>query len=413
MTQILRSPRPRTTSGFDLTRMKTLILAALALAMMLGGLGAAPAAAQPAADPGSHGRAAAAASADRAASPDFVLPNRNRINGGTVTILTAPVGGALAAMGSDLARVLDSDTLRVLPILGKGSVQNIIDVLYLKNVDLAFAYSDALEFVKNQYQIPDIYKRVTYVTKVYNSDVHIIASTSIKSVRDLAGKKIMSEKNLGYFSARTIFDRLGITASFDYNTDDAKGLYKLQQGEADAWIVSAGRVAPIVRNFVNEGGRFHLVSIPYDEQLQDIYAPSSFTNADYPNLIAPDETVSTVSSSLLLMAFNWPEGSDRYNRVKRFVDAFFSGIDELQTPARHPKWHETNLSADVPGWIRFRPAQDWLKAHAGSGALPVSSGGEFQRFLAQKGEPARTSFSPMEVERLVRDFQAWKANGGR
>jgi TRAP-type uncharacterized transport system substrate-binding protein len=346
----------------------------------------------------------------------FVVPDRNRINAGTVTVITAPVGGALAPLGSDLARVLDSDELRVLPILGKGSVQNIIDILYLKNVDLGFAYSDALEFVRTQYRIGDVAKRVAYITKVYNSDVHIVAPVEIKNVRDLAGKRIMSEKNLGYFSARTIFDRLGIDADFDYDTDDALGLYKMSKGEADAWIVSAGRIAPIVRNFANEGGKFHLVPIPYEETLLDIYAPSNFTNADYPNLIQPDETVPTVSASLILMAFNWPEGSERYNRVKRFVDAFFSHIEDFQNPARHPKWRETNLVAEVPGWQRLKPAQDWLVTHASSpvGQASVGQGSmadEFQQFLAQRRATTRRSFSQAEIQKLIADFDAWRSRG--
>jgi TRAP-type uncharacterized transport system substrate-binding protein len=359
-------------------------------------------------------RAAAAVPPRLKSEPSrFVVPDRNRLNAGTVTVITAPVGGALAAMGSDMARVLDGDELRVLPILGKGSVQNIIDILYLKNVDLGFAYSDALEFVKTQYRIPDVARRVAYITKVYNSDVHIIAPVAIKNVRDLAGKRIMSEKNLGYFSARTIFDRLGIDAVFDYDTDDALGLYKLSRGEADAWIVSAGRVAPIVRNFANEGGKFHLVAIPYEETLLDIYAPSNFSSADYPNLIAPGETVPTVSSSLILMAFNWPEGSERYNRVQRFVNAFFSRIGDFQNPSRHPKWQETNLTAEVPGWQRFKPAQDWLTTHVSNPVGPATMADDFQQFLAQRRGTSRRSFTQAEVEKLIQDFDAWRARATR
>jgi TRAP-type uncharacterized transport system substrate-binding protein len=349
----------------------------------------------------------------RAEPSRFVVPDRSRINGGTVTVITAPVGGALAAMGSDMARVLDSDELRVLPILGKGSVQNIIDILYLKNVDLGFAYSDALEFVRTQYHVPDVARRVAYITKIYNSDVHIIAPVAIKTVRDLAGKRIMSEKNLGYFSARTIFDRLGIDADFDYDTDDALGLLKLSRGEADAWIVSAGRIAPIVRNFANDGGKFHLVPIPYEETMLDVYAPSNFSNADYPNLIPPGETVPTLSTSLLLMAFNWPEGSERYKRVQRFIGSFFSRISDFQNPSRHPKWQETNLAVEVPGWQRFKPAQDWLTTHVSSPVGPMSSADDFQRFLAERHVASRRSFSQGEVEKLIQDFDAWRIRAAR
>jgi uncharacterized protein len=372
-------------------------------ALIAARAGSSPAAAQD---------AGAAPPVKRPAEPSrFVVPDRNHLNRGTVTLVTAPVGGALAAMGSDMARVLDSDDLRVLPILGKGSVQNILDVLYLKNVDLAFAYSDALEFVRTQYNIGDVGKRVVYITKIYNSDIHIIAPVAIKSVRDLAGKKIMSEKNLGYFAARTIFDRLKIDAVFDYDTDDALGLYKLSQGEADAWIVSAGRIAPIVRNFANEGGKFHLVPIPYEDSLLDVYAPSSFSNADYSNLVQPGETVPTLSSSLLLMAYNWPEGSERYSRVQRFVNAFFSRIGDFQNPSRHPKWKEVSLTAEVPGWQRFKPAQEWLAQHVAPPVGQVSMAEDFQQFLTQRGG-SRRNFSQAEVQKLIVEFAAWRQKEG-
>src|ERR1700676_904581 len=70
---------------------------------------------------------------------DGTLPDRDKLNSSTVTIITAPVGGAFPAMGSDMARVLDDgDNLRVLPVIGKGSVQNLVDIMRLKNIDMGF-----------------------------------------------------------------------------------------------------------------------------------------------------------------------------------------------------------------------------------------------------------------------------------
>ena len=79
-------------------------------------------------------------------SADGDLPDRDKLNAGTVTIITAPVGGAFAAMGSDMVRVLDDgDNLRILPVIGRGSVQNLVDVMLLKNIDIGFAVSDSID----------------------------------------------------------------------------------------------------------------------------------------------------------------------------------------------------------------------------------------------------------------------------
>jgi uncharacterized protein len=48
----------------------------------------------------------------------WVLPNRDRVNEGTVTIISAPVGGVTSILISDLARVVDSDEVRVLQVIG-------------------------------------------------------------------------------------------------------------------------------------------------------------------------------------------------------------------------------------------------------------------------------------------------------
>ena len=62
---------------------------------------------------------------------------------------------------------------------------------------------------------------------------------------------------------------------------------------------------PIARNLKNENRRLHLVSIPYDKRLRDLYVPSDFSSDEYPNLLAAGETVETVAASVLLVALNF------------------------------------------------------------------------------------------------------------
>ena len=55
------------------------------------------------------------------------------LNANTVTLLTGTIGGTYVQFGADLASVLDDDgNLRVLPIIGRGSVQSVADILFLK-----------------------------------------------------------------------------------------------------------------------------------------------------------------------------------------------------------------------------------------------------------------------------------------
>jgi hypothetical protein len=47
--------------------------------------------------------------------------------------------------------------------------------------------------------------------------------------------------------------------------------------------------------------------------------------------------------------------------LANLVDAFFGEFRFLLQPGHHPKWHEVDIMADLPGWQRFPPAAQWLQ----------------------------------------------------
>jgi TRAP-type uncharacterized transport system substrate-binding protein len=333
------------------------------------------------------------------------MPNRDDMNANTVTIITAPAGGASAIFGSDIMRVLDDGNLRVIPVLGKGPVRNAVDILYLKAIDMGLVAGDVPEFYKLQYRVPDITAHLRYIAKLYNNELHIIAPTSVKSIFDLEGKRITAQTDVGYYSAKVIFSRLGIKAQFDYWTDDARAIQKLIDGQSDAYITSTGKVFALARAIKNDDRRLHLVPIPYDPRLQDLYLPTTLSDTDYPNLLAPGEKIDTIATSVLLATFNWPENSDRYRRTAKFVDAFFSKFDEFHKPPRHPKWSEASISIRIPGWERFKAADEWIAQHASSDLSTLDS---FERFL--EGNNVRGVDSPEKKAALFRQFMEWQRN---
>jgi TRAP-type uncharacterized transport system substrate-binding protein len=340
----------------------------------------------------------------------WTLPDRTLVNEGTVTVVTAPAGGASALFGSDLARVLDDgENLRVLPVLGRGPVRNVIDVLYLKSIDMGLVAADVPEFYKFQFGIPDIATRLRYIAKLYNNELHIIAPTTIKSIFDLEGKRIEAQTDVGYYSAKVIFSRLNIHATFDFRSDDALAIQKLVDGRADAYITSTGKIFGLARNIRNEDRRLHLVPIPYDRRLRDLYLPTTLSGDEYPNLLSPGETIDTVATSVLLVSYNWPENTERYRRVARFVDGFFSNVEKFYVPPRHPKWKESSITINVPGWQRFKAAQDWLDKHAGSDGPgdAAQASTAFRQFLAEAGLSRRQKLSEAEMAKLYDQYLAW------
>jgi TRAP transporter TAXI family solute receptor len=342
-----------------------------------------------------------------APTPDARGRLADRMNAGTVTIISGGVAGTYVRIAADIATVLDDgDALRILPVIGKGSRQNIKDIMYLRGVDLGLVQSDTLENAKRDPELADAERQITYIARLYNEEIHIVARADIPDVRQLAGKRVNIDLAASgtAATARLFFERLGVTPTF-VNLDQRTALEQLRTGQIDANVFIGGKPVQAVSEFRGDG-RFRLLPLPYDPRLQDIYFPAEFSNADYRDLVPPGQTVETVAVATILAAYNWPEGSERYQRLSRFVDAFFSKFDEFSKPGRHPKWQEVNIAATVPGWRRFKPATDWVERS--TGGAQTASRSDFVRFLQEREQAGAARATPAEQERLFQDFQRWQ-----
>ncbi len=267
-----------------------------------------------------------------------------------MTLITGTIGGTYVQFGADLASVLDDgNKLRVLPIVGRGSVQSVADILFLQGVDIGVVRADTLDYLERKGFAKDIKKQFTYVTKLYNEEMQVIASKSINSLRDLEGKTVSVDLPNGstFVTVLTVADRIGMKANWVY-IEQRIAMEKLKKGEVDAVIVVGGKPYKSVSSFVNDG-RFHLVKVDYEKPLQGDYLPATMTAKDYPNLIAEGETVDTIAVPALLAAYNWAPNTDRYRKLANFVDAFFTKIPAVPEPPFHPKWKEVSLAAPTAG----------------------------------------------------------------
>jgi TRAP transporter TAXI family solute receptor len=330
---------------------------------------------------------------------------KQALNQNTVTLITGTIGGTYVQFGADLASVLDDgNKLRVLPIVGRGSVQSVADILFLQGVDIGVVRADTLDYLERKGFAKDIKKQFTYVTKLYNEEMQIIAPRSINSLRDLEGKTVSVDLPNGstFVTVLTVADRLGMKANWVY-IEQRIAMEKLKKGEVDAVIVVGGKPYKSVSTFNNDG-RFHLVKVDYEKPLQGDYLPATLTAKDYPNLIAEGESVDTIAVPALLAAYNWAPNTDRYRKLALFVDAFFTKFPQFQNPPFHPKWREVSLAAPLAGWQRLPAAQQWLDSH---GIEPVSRG-RFDEFLKQSAATGKLP-SDTDKEALFRQYKAWEA----
>jgi TRAP transporter TAXI family solute receptor len=323
-------------------------------------------------------------------------------NANTVMLISGTIGGTYVQFGADLASVLDDgNNLRILPVIGRGSVQSIADILFLQGADLGIVRADTLDYLEKKGFAKDMKKQFSYVTKLYNEEMHVIAPKSIRSLKELEGKTVSVDLPNGgtFVTALTVFERLGIKPKFVY-IEQRIALEKLKAGAVDAVIAVQGKPSTAVSQFKDD--RFHLVQVGYAKPLQGDYLPASLSAKDYPNLISDSEKVDTIAVPAVLAAYNWAPDTDRYRRLALFVDAFFTKFPALQNPPFHPKWKEVSLSAPLSDWQRFPAAKQWLDRH---GIEPVGRA-RFDEFLKQN--PAAGKLVDGDREALFRQFRAWE-----
>lgn len=288
---------------------------------------------------------------------------RSLMNQNTVTIISGTPAGTYLAIAYDMAAVLDNGfDMRVLAVAGKGSVQNVRDILHLKGVDMGIVQADVMQFFLRRNELGrDLQQRLVYIAKLYNEEMHVVAGPDIKSIRDLAGKKVnFGEVNSGtQFSSRLIFDTLKLNVE-EVNMGQTDAITRIRSGEIAATIFIAGRPAAAVANLPRDGG-LKLVPVPFGAELEAIdYFPATLASTDYPNLIAGGQTVETIAVGAVLASYNWAPDSDRGRRLAKFTGLLYQKFPEFLKAPRHPKWKEVNLAASLKAWRRLPAAQDAL-----------------------------------------------------
>ncbi|MBI1385195.1 MAG: TAXI family TRAP transporter solute-binding subunit [Rhizobiales bacterium] len=352
---------------------------------------------------------ASAASADPAASQSTYAARVEQVNTGTVGVISGGIGGTYVRIAADLAAVLNPEgDIRVLPILGQGSVQNVTDLLYLKGVDVAIVQSDVLAHIEREAIHDSIKERIHYVTKLYNEELHLLAGAGIERIEDLAGQPVNFDVagSGTYMTATTVFKALGIEVR-PVSMDQALAIEKIRAGEIAATVYVAGRPASVIADLADKK-EFRLLDVPYVAALQDTYLPVRLSAEDYPGLVPADSTVSSIAVGAVMAVYNWSPKTDRHRRVVEFIESFLSRFERFLDAPRHPKWREVSLHATLPGWTRFQPVQDWLDAN--KPADPEALQAAFNQFL--DGELQQGSHATLTAEarqQLFQQFLAWRS----
>jgi TRAP transporter TAXI family solute receptor len=302
-------------------------------------------------------------------------------------------------MALALTAQAEHDRLRLVQIAGAGASQNAEDVILTRGIDFGIVQTDVLGDIKRNPPFPGIEKYLKYITKLYDRQVQVLAAPDIRSIDDLKGKKVnFGLQNSGTSTtATTIFKALGVEPDVT-NLPYPLALDKLRRGEISALVYVATKPSRIFQD-IRPDENLHFLPITGD--LPPYYTPATITSDDYPELVSNDAPVKTVEVGTVLLAYDWPTNSERYQRVNHFVQAFFTHIKDFQ--ATHPKWHQFDITSSLSGWTRFSPAAQWLK---NAGLSPEESKTTVVHLDAKQREALFKDFARREA--LLREFAAYQ-----
>lgn len=244
-----------------------------------------------------------------------------------------------------LAKSLDHEgALRVLPVLGEGSIQAMQDITQFSALDSALVTSDSLAYVKAQNLVGTDEQKFSYITAIKPLPIMLIARKNIANITALAGKRIATGPaySASFATGEMVLGAMEIPFLRVAQTQDA-AIEALANGKADAALVLG---TPKNLNRL-QAGEFHILPIVMPTELTQTYSRNTLSNKDAPNLLANNQKIESISTQLLLAVNDQHFDAQQRNRLKQFETEIFKQADFAS-------------KAQIEGWARQQDAQNQL-----------------------------------------------------
>lgn len=271
-------------------------------------------------------------------------------------IMTGGPQGTYIQIGRDVANLGKSCGLTLNVVESAGSLENFVGVRNRRSTQFGIVQSDVLEYLKtfeaNDPEVQQAVRGVRIMYPLYNEEIHVLAKTDIKGIKDLAGKKVaVGVKDSGTFlTSSLILDILQVKAGERVPLNPDAALPKLLAGEIDAFFYVAGAPAALFKNAAIDGAKFHLLSIT-EAPLLATYTPSRIDGGTY---AFQKDPIDLIAVKAVMMTYDYDTKRNAYQResckaVSEFSSLIVNNLDTLKTTG-HPKWKDVDLTALPPGW---------------------------------------------------------------
>lgn len=291
-------------------------------------------------------------------------------------LMTGPETGTYIAFGKDISKIAANDSMPVEVLPSSGSIDNIRRITEAsENASVGIVQSDVLGFLKRS-QNPRsqaIAERLRLIFPFYSEEVHVLATDTTKSFKELEGKRVVvGQPGSGnMLTSVNLLALMKVKPARMMQMSPEEGVVSVLAGEADAVIFTAGKPVTLFSNLeqmrTDFNGKYakllgHVHFLPVTgKEVEAEYNKAEITPQDYSFVKKPVPTVSVTS---LLVAYDFSSEKNNYYRTRcgqleslgRTIRTNLSWLKENG----HPKWKEVDPYRTVALWQREECA--WANA---------------------------------------------------
>jgi TRAP transporter TAXI family solute receptor len=260
------------------------------------------------------------------------------------TMATGPSDGTYFQVAQDIKNLATRDGVDVQVTPTKGSIEN-IQLLATGKVDLAIVQLDALRFasdVLKEYKKLDLFDSIKIVLNLYPEEIHVLTNKKdIQTFYHLEGKRVSvgTEGGGSALSAAVLFSVYDINATISFERFE-EAVRKVDEGALDAVIFVGGAPVPFIDKLA---GKLHLVRLPANPALEQIYLRARLTKAQYNWTLADTETYAVPASILAV-----DRRDENYAaQMQQLVLSVLNGREYLEKNG-HAKWKSSILLTYFP-----------------------------------------------------------------
>lgn len=257
------------------------------------------------------------------------------------TAMAGPVGiasgqptGTNHPMVEDIVKFCSTPQSPIVNKVSDGSLDNLAKVYGDKTVQYGITQADAL--VYQQGVDPKMMDRIVGVFPFFSSEINLIVNenSNIRSLADLQGKRVVEDVDGSgtWVSVQVIKSLTNMTWN-PLNGSQAQGLAAVQNGQADAFFINAGR--PIKMLETARGVKIIPLSHPKLDAF-GLYTKATIPSGTYPFQKGSIQTYKT-DNLMVTYAFK-----NQYQKeIGSLVTCITKNIDRLQMEG-HPKWRDVD-----------------------------------------------------------------------